>query len=107
MAIHANHDAELVDGCLGCDEDSQHPFDLLDDTSLLVLVERVRGELLARTLNESRAMYHVRVNLRAQERLLGLGISHDGCSDDSCPCWEAGFEAAVQNVGEWHRPLGY
>ena len=25
---------------------------------------------------------------------------------DSCPCRHAGFDEAVDTVGEWHRPLG-
>ena len=28
------------------------------------------------------------------------------CSDDHCPCYEAGYRAAQENVGDWHRPLG-
>ena len=35
-----------------------------------------------------------------------LAAQLEPCGDNSCPCRFAGFDQAVDTVGEWHRPLG-
>ncbi len=68
--LHSNHYGEsiLYDGCNECDELSKHIYDLSDEMLQSLFRMAVSGDTRGLSLNESRAITHLRLYQHTVER---------------------------------------
>ena len=68
--LHSNHYGEsiLYDGCNECDELSKHIYDLSDETLQALARLTISEETRGLSLNESRAITHLRLYQHTIER---------------------------------------
>lgn len=49
-------------------------------------------------------LYNLATQILTEEVLFALHqLLGEGCEDECCPCWEAGYKAAQNTIGEWNE----